>query len=192
MFQRENSLDPTGSVGAGTAEALMKATEGKEAETKAAADAEAKRIEDEKRAAEERGRSAEENKAEMESEARRALDQAEILGAEVFGDRTGAEGAPLMFIIDRPSTELEAGANSETAGKLKDLMMKVFFGTSRMLDMKDIEVEIAELPEEMIRLTVTGPAREKGSGPLSDEEAAKLFESSQTSTRRVRLNRSRK
>jgi len=192
MFQRENSLDPTGSVGAGTAEALMKATEGKEAETKAAADAEAKRIEDEKRAAEERGRSAEENKAEMESEARRALDQAEILGAEVFGDRTGAEGAPLMFIIDRPSTELEAGANSETAGKLKDLMMKVFFGTSRMLDMKDIEVEIAELPEEMIRLTVTGPAREKGAGPLSDEEAAKLFESSQTSTRRVRLNRSRK
>jgi|MDTB01.3.fsa_nt_gb hypothetical protein len=134
--------------------------------------------------------SAEENKAEMESQARRALIQAEKLGAEVIGDRTGADGAPLAFIIDRPDAELEAGANSVTADKLKDLMMKVFFGTSRMLDMKDIEVEIldpkkvdaAVRPAELkgkIRLTVTGPAREKGSGPLSDEEAAKLFEATE-------------
>ena len=123
--------------------------------------------------------SAEEKKAELESQARRALIQAEKLGAEVMGDRTGDTGSPLMFVIDRPATELEAGANSATADKLKDLMMKVFFGTSRMLDEKDIEVEIAELPDEMIRLTVTGPAREKGSGPLSDEEAAKLFEATE-------------
>ena len=136
------------------------------------------------------GRSAEENKAEQESQARRALIQAEKLGAEVIGDRTGADGAPLMFVIDRPDAELEAGANSVTADKLKDLMMKVFYGTSRMLDMKDIEVEIldpkkvdaAVRPAELkgkIRLTVTGPAREKGSGPLSDDEAAKLFEATE-------------
>ena len=151
-----------------------------------------KRIEDEKRAAEEKGRSAEENKAEMESSARVALDRAEILGAEVHGDRTGDTGSPLMFVIDRPATELEAGANSDTADKLKDLMMQVYFGTSRMLDEKDIEVEIAELPDEMIRLTVSSPAREKGDGPLSDEEAAKLFNEARQILRRLRPRRSRK
>ena len=144
-----------------------------------------------RKATPEKGRSSEENKAEQESEARRALIQAEKLGAKVMGDRTGDDGAPLVFSIDRPDAELEAGVNSVTADKLKDLMMKVFFGTSRMLDMKDIEVRIldpkevgaAVRPPELkgkIRLTVTGPAREKGSGPLSDdEEAAKLFEAAE-------------
>ena len=136
-----------------------------------------------------KGRSAEDKKSEGQSQAKRALIQAEKLGAEVVGDRTGDDGAPLAFIIDRPDTELEAGANSVTADKLKDLMMKVFFGTQRMLDKKDIEVEIldpkkvdaAVRPAELkgkIRLTVTGPARKRGK-TLSDEEAAKLFEATE-------------
>ncbi len=136
-----------------------------------------------------KGRSAEDKKSEGESQARRALIQAEKLGAEVVGDRTGDDGAPLAFIIDRPDTELEAGANSVTADKLKDLMMKVFFGTQRMLDKKDIEVEILDpkkvdadvRPPELkgkIRLTVTGPARKRGK-TLSDEEFAKLLEATE-------------